>query len=379
MTNEAQATSRGVGELLKANTTLMVWLVFLALGGGTLALYYAQIRYLPDIEWSSSIIYLAAASFIGGGVGLLLSLSVLLPGIIWADFLVFDAELSDVLCYDDDTGEPCMRSVSLYLGIPFGLTLLISHLALFLGVAWYAIVAVVLLVVTFFFMRCSFTCLTEPSSKLACEKSLQDLYKCTFKLLKPRKSKVRRGQDEGPKKRRLFKYAFWFTLSVLLNQISMLVIYRLSGSPTGWRFAGLTVICTFGVWLSNHVVAVRYHHHPGQAILASLMAASLLLFSADRFSSLSERIMTFYGFGERHKVNLLLTDKGAEIVENLGLPECIPTTPRVLCDVEILSKIGAEYYLRVGGRTFTLPKATVESYVSEQAAGNQQAIQKETP
>src|SRR5262245_36436202 len=99
------------GELVKANTTLLVWLIFLAVGGGLLALYYARIGYIPDIEWSASIVYLAAASAIGGGVGLLLALSVLLPGLIWAESLIVDTKLSKAFCYDEDGGELCVRSI----------------------------------------------------------------------------------------------------------------------------------------------------------------------------------------------------------------------------------------------------------------------------
>src|SRR6185503_4337632 len=127
-----KATAREVTQLLKGNTTLLVWLVFLALGGGILALYYARIGYLPDIEWSSSIVYLGVASFIGGGIGLLFALSLLLPGLIWTECLLYDRHLVGVFCFDRPGAEPepCVRTVLYYLGIPFLITLLVSHIAL---------------------------------------------------------------------------------------------------------------------------------------------------------------------------------------------------------------------------------------------------------
>src|SRR5262249_43927327 len=138
------------------NTTLLVWLIFLAIGGGLLALYYARIGYIPDIEWSASLVYLAAASAIGGGVGLVLALSVLLPGLIWAQFLVADPKLSALFCYDETIGEPCVRSIFYKVGVWFGGFVLLSHLALKLSALGYWIVATVLLFGSFVMMRWQF-------------------------------------------------------------------------------------------------------------------------------------------------------------------------------------------------------------------------------
>lgn len=131
------------------------------------------------------------------------------------------------------------------------------------------------------------------------------------------------------------------------------------------------MICTSGVVLSNLIVALRYNQYPRQAVAASLVAAALLLVAADRFSSLSEGILAFYGFGEKNRVNLLVNEEGSAIIEQLGLMNnCSPPNREKLCDVEILSKLGSEYYLRVGrdngnlGRTFVLPKSTVRSFIS---------------
>jgi len=61
--------SDGINKLLTANTTLTVWLSFLAIGGGILALYYARIGYLPEIEWKSVLIYLFIGTIVGGVMG----------------------------------------------------------------------------------------------------------------------------------------------------------------------------------------------------------------------------------------------------------------------------------------------------------------------
>ena len=110
--------------------------------------------------------------------------------------------------------------------------------------------AVALLVTTFVVMREIFTRLTKV-------KSLADEAKETTE-------------------RQIVKYSCWFTLSVLLNQISMYLIYRLSDrTPDLTDFLVLTGMCTVGVWISTHVVAACHRNYPRQAVIASLVAAGL--------------------------------------------------------------------------------------------------------
>src|SRR5262249_40841319 len=142
------------------------------------------------------------------------------------------------------------------------------------------------------------------------------------------------------KKRRTFKYSAWFSLSVLLSQISMYFMYHLAGRPKGSDFIILTFLCTGGVLISNHVIAVHYHRYARQSVAASLIAAALLLFVADRFSPLSLRVMEYFGFGGETKTNIVLSEDGVGIIEKLRLPnKCVPATRDKLCDVDLLSKL----------------------------------------
>src|SRR5262249_33964256 len=153
-------------------------------------------------------------------------------------------------------------------GAPFGLVLFVSHLVLRLGVVGYSIGAIVLLAVTFLLMR------------------------GWLRRFLPGTKNCQLSEEES---RRIFKYSAWFSLSILLSQISMFVMYLLSGRPTGSDFAILSILCTSGVLISNHVVAIRYHTNPRQAIVGSLVAAALLLVAADQFSPLSLRVMGHFG------------------------------------------------------------------------------------
>jgi hypothetical protein len=353
--SETQQESE-ISKLLIANTTLAVWLSFLAIGGGLLALYYAKIGYLPEIEWKAVLIYLFICTIVGGTIGLLLTIALFIPGVLWSEFIIFDPAFEKHLSYNLERKEPCMRSIIICLGLPFLLLLLISHLLLLVGRAFeYWGWAAVLLLATFWIMRLRFEAilLKEKKSKAHATnkpKPVKGWYlKRIRKFLRPRRKFM---------SRQTFKCSFWFTLSVLLSQLSMYVIYRLSGSvrePT--RFMALTVLCTAGVWISNHVVAFWYHRYPRQAVVTAFVAAGLLLFTADNFSSLSVRLMNRYGIGYNKRVNMLVTDHGFAIITSLGVPDC--GTSQV-CNVEILSKVGDQYFLRVGDKAYvTLPAADV--------------------
>jgi hypothetical protein len=200
----------------------------------------------------------------------------------------------------------------------------------------YWIIAVGILIVTFSVMRKTFRDLLKPAEKDSKEQDIVN--------------------------RQIFKFSIWFTLSVLLNQISMYLVYRLAGrTPDLIDFIVLTGMCSTAVWISTYVVAARHRYYPRQALIASLVVAAILLFAADGFSSLSMRLMSYYGLGGGVKVTLLMTDEGARTVNGLGLTS---SQTSVLRDVEILSKVGDYYYLNVNGKTFTLPKKEVLSFQS---------------
>jgi len=317
---------------LKIDQGIFVWLIFLALGGGILALYYAQIGYLPDIEWHSLLLYLAAATILGASLGILFSLLLFLPGCIWAELIISDSPLYCIF-YPD--GEPCVLEIIRRLGVLFGAILLATHFLLPMGLLAYGIGTAILLTMSGIIMWYSF------------------------------RNDSRLGLIAGVKltKSQLFKYAFWFVISLILSQASMLLTYYLAGKPTKGSYYQLTGFCTSIVIVSNHIMAARYCHHRKQAILASLVAAFLILCAADRYTSLSQKIMAFYGFGGGWPVSILLNEDGAKIIDSLGLPESIHGgQPRTrICNVELLSTVGTEYFLSYKGMNFTLPKSVIIS------------------
>lgn len=364
-----QESRSGINNLIQANATLVVWLIFWAIGGGILALYYARIGYLPDMEWEAVIIYLFIGTLVGGAIGLLLTISLFVPGFIWSEFIICDPSLNfsyiapgNVLAGKEPNRELCILSMIRYLGLPFILAVSFSHAALVLGKIKYWIVAVIVLAIVFRHVWKRFKHLLETQTA-------PGGVSCT-------------GGD-AVVDRQLFKYSFWFTLSVFLCQISTYVIYWFSGRPgelslihngpgglswSSWVtdqlpiFTVLTLMCAIGQWGANQVIAILYRNHPRQAIVTALLVAGLLLFTADRFSSLSVRLMSSYGLGGESRITLVMNKDGAEIVHKLGLTAS--TEMVTLENVEILSKVGDYYFFSIDHKTFTLPKADVLSMQS---------------
>lgn len=367
-TKQEESTSQ-INKLMLANTTLAVWLIFLAIGGGILALYYARIGYLPDMEWKAVIIYLFIGTLVGGAIGLLLTISLFVPGFIWSEFIIFDPSLNfsymapgNERAGKEPNRELCILTMIRYLGLPYIVAVLLSHVFLVVGKITFWIFAVVILAAVFWFMWSRFKDLLESPTA-------------------PEGGTCSGGASIVDKQ--LFKYSFWFTLSVFLSQISTYVIYWFSGRPgelsllhngpggLSWHswmndqlpiFIILTLMCAIGQWGANQVIAVLYRSHPSQAIVTALLVAGLLLFTADRFSSLSVRLLSSYGFGGESSITLVMNKDGAGIVNKLGLT---PSTETMTLEkVEILSKVGDYYLFSIDNKTFTLPKSDVLSMQS---------------
>jgi hypothetical protein len=354
-------------------TALVAWLAFLILGGGLLALYYARVGYLPDIEWHLTLVYLAVASFIGGAYGLLQSLAIFLPGYIWCETLICDSHIIGAFCHAEPDKlapsvvrhEPSVFRIFLLIGLPFLVCIIISHVALYWGIRPYVGTTIILQLFASVYATLMFS-------------HLLDLRKARMErggeVVVEGGERASVGDERWERAARLCKYVFWFDLSVLLSQIATLLIYYLSDRPCGWPYIKISAVCITVVLISNHVVAVRFWENHRQAIGASLAASLLLLVAADHFTHLPEKIMDLYGFGENHKVDItLVSADGADAVGKLGLSNngCATPARDKLCGVKILSAIGSEYLIKLGPddayTVFTVPKSMVVSHAESRS------------
>jgi hypothetical protein len=350
----ATATARGIADFSKANATLMVWIVFLALGGGLLTLHYSRVGYLPEIRWDESLSFLFAMSLIGGGLALLYGLLLFFPGVIWSEFMIFDPHLRPLLCYQTKDGvEPCLLHIAKYIGWPFAIFVAIAHGVWMVFnqpvVRAVGIGAGLILALVYFWWNLRQNLSSAPNTE--------------DKTVPP------------PTHRALLtKHLGAFGVSASISLASLVWISHLedpapnsSPPPTAPGWLLLPVICTLVVVLANLLVAVQYRGRRMRALVTSILAAAILLVageylperSAERVSS---RILARFGIGGDNLVTLFIDARGSQSVQHLSLPGQPYVGGLRIDNVQILSRLGSEYFFRVGNCSFTLPKSMVISW-----------------
>ena len=189
----------------------------------------------------------------------------------------------------------------------------------------------------------------------------------TFRGLNLLKQLILRSRIADDDKR-VMKHTFWFELTIALGQLAILLIYLLS-KPQRSSLLILTAICTIAVLVSNTVVAMLHTYHPRQAVMASAICALVILGVANQYSPLPRGIMSLYGFGENTKFTFFLNDDGTKLIERFGLANqaCSdgPSNPGRLCNVQVLSALGNDYYLKIGNVNITVPKSMVVARKTE--------------
>ena len=330
--------------LLSANGSVVVWLVFLGFGGTLLSLYYANIHYFPELEWKESLTYLAALSLLGGSIAILYGLLLYVPGIMWSEFLIHDSELEERLCYPGRGHEPCYWSVGKHLGLPFLGFMAVMHVAALFGF-WVTALS-------------AFGLLTFLSGYL---------WKRFRDHLKNKRHWVTQAQER--QKTLLLKYVAAFDLSAVASLISVLLLYRLvQAEADAEKVWPMLLICTVVVTTANLFVAVQHRDRPWRSVMTAILFALTLLacgeIVAEGEAAVSTRLMEKFGVGERVRYTLVLSPQGRQVLENLKIipPADPPGGVAVVERACILSRLGKEYYVEVGGRRVALSREQVLSW-----------------
>jgi hypothetical protein len=338
-----------VAEPFKSHASPLI-AVFLAFGGALLVLHYARVGYLPEIRWENSLSYLFALSLIGGGLTLLYGLLLFFPGVIWSEFLVFDAHLRSRLCYRTSDGlEPCLLHIARDIAVPF---------AIFMTSAHWAITA-----------KAPVQIATTVSEGLA----LASIYLWwrLRKLSHPDPEVVGvNGVPPATSPALLVKYLLAFISSAGISLVSVVVISYVEDPHD---HVPLLVLCTIVVIIANLLVAMQFRSRRMRAIVTSFLAAAVLLAAGEIMQQrpeqrMSARVLSQFGVDTPDPVTVVVDARGSEVMKRLGIPVQNDASGGCLEEVHILSRLGAEYFLRVGDRSFTLPKEMVVSWLREPAA-----------
>ncbi len=342
-----------LSSLLTTNATLVVWLLFLGFGGALMSLYYRRLHFFPDLEWHQALTFLVAFSILGGGFVVIYSLLLYIPGLMWSEFLIFDTEFQNILCYKGPDGwEPCYWNIGKLVAIPFAFFIFYAHLVLMgaaiasFGRAYAAVAAVLGLPVL---LRYAWKRFGKELKRMT-RKSAKVHY-----LYEP---------HDVPSKSLLSKYVLALGLSSVMSLVSVLLIHALivpgKPDPRAWL---LMTICTSVVVTSNLLVAVQFRNKPSRATLTGIVAAVALLIAGEALSEgLSTQIMKRFGFGSR-AVTLVVNDKGRALLESYDLkPLKSDAAYGRFPNVLILSRLGSAYLITAGEQRITLPKDMVVSW-----------------
>ncbi|HEV8577865.1 MAG TPA: hypothetical protein VGX68_02185, partial [Thermoanaerobaculia bacterium] len=175
----------------------------------------------------------------------------------------------------------------------------------------------------------------------------------------------------------LLKYVGLFDVSALISLTSLLFLFAIANpGKDSWP---MFILCTVVVVVTNVLVAVQYRLRPGRAVLTAILATLVLLVSeeslAKKEDALSLRLVSQFGIGERG-VTLFVKKEANDIFNGRPVP------PRdggkageadksgagdaagvvVVKDARILSRLGKEYLVEVGGRRVAIPRDWVLSW-----------------
>jgi hypothetical protein len=341
--------TKKAASILGAKEALASWFLFLGFGGFFLILYYRRIGYFPELEWEKSLTFLAATSLLGGGITAIYGLALMIPGIIWSEFLIFDQFLRQRLCYEGPDGrEPCFQSLLEKLVFPFAVFMAAVHAVALFQQSWIVL-------------------LTAAAGLIA-------LCRHSYRAFKGEIQKIKESPaaDERLKKNEstcLYKYTATAGVAGLAGLTSFLIIYTIV-SPSA-ESAGLLFICTLSVVVSNLLVAVQFRQKPVRALVTGVVAALTLLIAGEILAgdkeALSARVLDQFGIGgqgRENSVTIVVSKVGREMlvknhVKNISL---LTDDSAAVENARILSRLGDEYLLEVEKRRVVIPKKMVLSW-----------------
>lgn len=323
------------------------WLVLFGIGGLILSLYYANIGYFPQIEWKESLVYLGVMAMTGFFLMLLFLFLLYYPGVIWCKFLLCEPSLKKLFFYNPPDSNPdpfckprselCLRTILFYIALPFFL-----HMSFLHTILNYPQLADSLR------LPLSFAILISSSALF-------------WANLKP--------AIKAPKwlSRDLVRHAGFFFFSSALSFFSVWVINRLLvASPVYHRLA---IACTITVVVVNVFVALTHSTERRTSLGIAVAGAFALVIFGDLLverhdARFSVRLLSRYGIGFHNPAVLVVTQKGCELLKaHTGdSRDCRKVDSWKFERVEILSRLGPEYFLSLDGRTLTLPQKDVSSW-----------------
>ncbi len=321
--------SNKLKEYAYGNLASIFWSTFLLIGGATFVYYYANIGYMPDFDFKSSITLLAAASITAIIIVLLFVITLILPGLFWSNTWANESPIKSK--WEGEDGHKILYKTALWFGLP--ILSIYGFLALF-ALNWLIsipyLTCVIVISSLIIYKRST---LNKKQSLIETSKMIFSSFVCAILAFIP----------------------IFFVLSVSVSNLS-----ASKGSPTL-----ISSIVVGFIVLTNVLVTAKPKGIKGIIYYPTLgIVAFYVVFSSfEIFYRIPERVMEIYKFGSIDTESIILNNEGCNTVLTLGIISKIaPEKQCALINAKILSRLGKDMYLEINNTRFTLKSSEVLSW-----------------
>ena len=322
-------------EYIYGNIASLFWSLFLLVGGGIFISFYANIGYMPDFDFESSLTLLSAASITAILTLILLVVILIMPGFFWSNTWADRSSIK--INWENEEAQKSFLKTALWFGAPilffYGLLVLAFYswvLAIFYGLLGVSI--------SYFLVYK----LSSLRGRLLCYevcKMLGTSFVCSMLAFLP---------------------------IYLVVTLSSSNIVTSKGSP-----AYIGVVVAFFIAFVNVLTTVKPRNINGLAYYFGLgvVALYIVLASFEVFHRIPERVMEIYKFGSINTKSIIFKSGACEtlilhglLAKNESKSQC------VLENVKILSRLGSDMYLESKGLKITIKNSEVLSWSVQESS-----------
>jgi hypothetical protein len=323
-------------DYFKKNLMTVLWSCFLFFGGLIFIIYFASIRFMPDIDITSSVSLLVASAFTAAIILLFLFIASVLPGIIWLLSVQINQSIKPLW----QGGKKSSEIVRQMLW--FVLPLLLFILEIFFANKWrhdewhyrplIGFVILSILGLSFYVWYRTRKFHTVITSIPAWGISAFCFYLSLMVVLFI-------SQDANLGDGAIDIYYFILAIVVIIVSNTLVVLEPKEKKYRLWFF------------------------------LLSFFAFLYLVVLFSGYNVIPKKVMSIYGFGNIEHVVIVVNDEGRDILKRLGIAEKCENTikPDYIENVDIRSRLGSTYLLSCKMKEnktlkFTLPSRVVLSW-----------------
>lgn len=319
-----------IKEYFYQNLGITFWSSLLIFGGSVFVYYYAKIGYMPIFDLQSSLMVLGAASITAIFLIIIITSIFLLPGLIWREGWGNNTKYRSLWYFRQKNGRDKkvhFHLIFAFFVIPISAFWIIFFSAMKFGI-WISFLVVVLL----------------PVMWLGLKKFSRFNYKSVNK-----------------------ESLVYFLVTLTASIASFVPIVMLSENLNISSISKEYIVYFIAIIIAtlNTVAAAKPKNIDNLKFfcILSIISIYILLVSFELAKPIVNKVMNIYKFGSIQAENIILKKPGCDIFSLQG--GTLYLTKNEFCliqNVEILSRLGDNYYISTNKANFEIPKIYVASW-----------------